>query len=230
LPVILCLSHLAQGEVVVDTRKKKSRSRNKKKGADYSIFCHDHIVSFEFILPLTNEGQLRSALDALFYKDSVMNRLESIAITDLEKYFGNYKDENRGIFFENICDWISHKFTGYSISHVSGRYRAEDLCLLKDAHHFITNGGNYLVDETTAVVKFIFPLGESHQLNDFSFESELEDSNINGSSDILKEYAKIRLLFFKLFVQNIIEVVSEEDEIWMMESGLRHRLYSWRVV
>lgn len=214
----------------MDSRHKRNKLQNRKEGADYSIFCHDHIVIFEFILPLTNEGQLRSALDALFYKDSVMKRLESIEIKDLEKYFNSSGQGDYDSLYETVCTWISEKFTGYSISHVSGRYRAEDLCLLQDAHRFIKEGGNYLVDETTAIVKFIFPLGESTQLNDFSFDSDLEETELSSSREILKEYAKIRFLFFKLFVQNIIEVVSEEDEIWMMESGLRHRLYSWRVV
>lgn len=214
----------------MDIMHKRNRSPKEKEGADYSIFCHDQIVIFEFILPLTNEGQLRSALDALFYKDSVMKRLESIDVKVLEKYFKSSGHGDYDSLFETICTWISEKFTGYSISHVSGRYRAHDLCLLQDAHRFIKEGGNYLVDETTAIVKFIFPLGESTQLNEFSFESDLDDFEPRSSREILKEYGKIRFLFFKLFVQNIIEVVSEEDEIWMMESGLKHRLYSWRVV
>jgi len=202
--------------------------RNKK--SDYSIFCHDHLVTFEFILPLTNESQLRNALDALFYKDSVMKRLKTINFKHLQKYFGRSEQNKQDKFFEDICEWISERFRGYSISHVRGRYRAEDLCLLQDAHHFISNGGTYLIDETTAIVKFIFPLGDSKPVNEFTFESDLEDSGMCSSQEILKEYGKIRFLFFKLFVQNIIEIVSEEDEIWMMESGLRHRLYSWRVI
>jgi hypothetical protein len=201
-----------------------------KEKSDYSIFRYDHVVTFEFILPLTNEGKLRNALDELFYKDSVLKRLKSITIQHLEKYFGMSDQDNKNVFFEDICAWISDRFRGYSLSHVRGRYRAEDLCLLADAHHFISKGGDYLIEETTAVVKFIFPLGESKPVNELSFESDFDDSSMSGSPEIQREYNKTRFLFFKLFVQNIIEIVNEEDEIWMMESGLRHRLYSWKVV
>jgi hypothetical protein len=207
----------------VDTGK-----RNKVR--DYSIFSYDNLIIFEFFMPLTNESFLRSSLDALFYKDSVMKRLKSIDIQVLEQYFDNDEKKSPEDYLESICAWVSMNFGGYSISHVSGRYRAKDLCTFHNAYRYIENGENYLVDETTAVAKFIFPCGESKIVNDSSFEQEPKMDNSADSPDIEREYNKTRYLFFKLFVQNIIEIVNEEDEIWMMESGMRNRLYSWRVV
>ncbi|MBI9106388.1 MAG: hypothetical protein JEZ04_06535 [Spirochaetales bacterium] len=200
---------------------------NKHVATDYSIFCHDNLIIFEFFMPLTNEAKLKNALDALFYKDSVMKRLKSIDVEILRQYFIKDESESLEAYLENICDWVSAKIGGYSISHVNGRYRAKDLCSLHDAYRYIENGENYLVDETTAVAKFIFPCGENRIVNNLSFDPEFADEI--KLEDIQKEYKKIRFLFFKLFVQNIILIVNEEDEIWMMESGMRNRLYSWRV-
>ncbi len=196
---------------------------------DYSIFSYDNLIIFEFFMPLTNEGYLRSSLDALFYKDSVMKRLRAIDKKNLEQYFDKNENESPETYLENICAWVSTNFGGYSISHVSGRYRAKALCSMQDAYRYIENGESYLVDETTAVAKFIFPCGENKKVSDLSFEPDSEELDEEDPADIKKEYNKIRFLFFKLFVQNIIQIVNEEDEIWMMESGMRHRLYSWRV-
>jgi len=179
-------------------------------------------------MPLTNENSLRNSLDALFYKDSVMKRLKSIDTRILEQYFA--RDESGSSdYLEGICDWVSTNFGGYSINHVSGRYRAKELSSLHEAYRYVENGESYLVDETTAVAKFIFPCGEEKIVNESSFEPESESFNETVSEEIKKEYDKIRFLFFKLFVQNIIQIVNEEDEIWMRESGMRNRLYYWRV-
>lgn len=207
----------------------ETSDKNKHIVTDYSIFCHDNLIIFEFFMPLTNEAKLKNALDALFYKDSVMKRLKSIDTKILHQYFQENNEETHAEYLENICDWVSAKIGGYSISHVGGRYRSKDLCTLHDAYRYIENGENYLVDETTAVAKFIFPCGESKIVNELSFDPEPEIQNENDLEELQKEYNKIRFLFFNLFVQNIIEIVNEEDEIWMRESGMRNRLYSWRV-
>lgn len=38
----------------------------------------------------------------------------------------------------------------------------------------------------------------------------------------------IRWFFRQLFVQSILEVVNAEDEIWLLETGMRDRLHIWR--
>jgi len=195
---------------------------------DYSIFCHDNLIIFEFFMPLTNEAKLRNSLDALFYKDSVMKGLKLIDMEILEKYFIRDQNDSLEIYLDNICDWVSGKFGGYSISHVRGRFRAKELCSLHDAYRYIEKGENYLVDETTAVAKFIFPCGKNKIVNEITFEPDSESADESEWTDMQMEYKKIRFLFFKLFVQSIIQIISEEDEIWMMESGMRKRLYTWR--
>lgn len=201
--------------------------KNNLTAPGYSVFCQDNIIIFEFFMPLTNESKLRNSLDALFYKDSVIKRLETIDTRILNQYFAKVESEDSAAYLEGICDWVSTNFGGYSISHVSGRYRAKPLSSLHDAYRFVESGENYLMDETTAVAKFIFPCGKNEIVDDLSLEHEPAISDEAGQDELQKEYNKIRFLFFKLFVQNIIQIVNEEDEIWMMESGMRNRLYSW---
>ncbi len=205
-------------------------TQNRHVATDYSIFGFDNVIIFEFFMPLTNEGYLRNALDALFYEDSVINRLKSIEKEELEKHFEKQNSETVQDYYERICKWISKIFGGYSISHVNGRFRAEDLCTRKEACNLIENDKDYLIDETTAIVKFIFPCGQNKIINDLSFEPILDPlKNIEINQEIIKEANTIRFLFFKLFVQSIVLVINGEDEIWMMESGMRNRLHIWKI-
>ena len=48
---------------------------------------------------------------------------------------------------------------------------------------YIKNGESYLVDETTAVAKFIFPCGEVRTVNDSSFEPEPETGDVIDSGE-----------------------------------------------
>ena len=113
---------------------KKYKTKTRHVATDYSIFSYDNLIIFEFFMPLKNEGSLRNSLDALFYKDSVMKRLKSIDVKILEQYFDRNINESIEIYFDKICDWVSTNFSGYSINHVSGRYRAKALCSLQDAY------------------------------------------------------------------------------------------------
>ena len=45
---------------------------------------------------------------------------------------------------------------------------------------------------------------------------------------MLIEANKIRFVFKHLFIRNILELINGEDEIWMLESGIRTRLYIWK--
>lgn len=157
---------------------------------------------YEFFMPLTNESYLREALDALFFRDTVETRVRSIGVLELARMFPRAESEPDDAYMDRICDWISARFVGYSIYHVNGRYRAQPLATRADA------GGapsRYLVDETTAVARFIFPCESSE-------EAEL-----------------VEFFFTNLFVRAIIEVVNGEDEIWMVESGMENRLHRWQV-
>lgn len=94
---------------------------------------------------------------------------------------------------------------GYSISHVGGRFRAGKIASLAGAAKVQLGGGRYLIDETTAIVRFIFPCKNR------------------------KEAETVEWFFRFLFVESILQVVNGEDEIWMVESGIWNRLHIWRV-
>lgn len=64
-------------------------------------------------------------------------------------------------------------------------------------------GRRYLVDETTAVTRFVFPCNQD-------------------------EGDKVRFLFKELFINPITEQVSGEDEIWVVESGTRNKVHVWK--
>ncbi|MBI1875617.1 MAG: hypothetical protein HYS05_17260 [Acidobacteria bacterium] len=89
---------------------------------------------------------------------------------------------------------------------MSGRFRAEkSLLTMQDATALQERAGRYLIDETTAVTRFIFPCKDK------------EDAE------------RVSWFFHRLFVESVIQVVAGEAEIWMIESGLETRLHIWRV-
>jgi len=159
-------------------------------------------LTFEFFMPLSNEAHLKTTLDSLFYKDTVLAKLKAQDETDLFKHYPKQTNENKDAYLERLCDWIAPRFIGYSVSHVNGRFRAEHL----RTHEEVANlRKRYLIDETTAVTRFIFPCQNPD------------------------EAVQIRWFFETLFVNSIIQVVNGEAEIWMIESGLESRVYIWRV-
>jgi hypothetical protein len=111
--------------------------------------------------------------------------------------------ESVDLYLERVAAWLSTKFVGYSISHVSGRFRAESLSTMHEAANLEAKGLRYLVDETTAVTRFIFPCDDDAE--------------------------QVAWFFKELFINAIIQLVNGEDEIWMVESGLRNCLHTWKV-
>lgn len=180
-------------------------TQTRKVITDYKPETIKHVMQFEFFMPLANEGYLRASLDALFYKETVLSRLRSVERSELEAFFQPEIGQSDAGYYDRICDWISSVFGGYSISHVSGRFKADDLKTREEA----SKSDRYLVDETTAVVRFIFPCNDRN--------IPLED-----------QVKRIRFFFELLFVQNIVEVINGEDEIWMIEGGVNSQLHIWR--
>lgn len=198
--------------------------------SDYTSLLYYQVIIYEFFMPLTNEGHLRTALDSLFYKDTILSRLRTLDQGRIQDHFPRKNGESEDDHFERLCNWIAGVFIGYSITHVSGRYRAEELSTIAVAAAFHEAGARYLVDETTAVVRFIFPCGDTRirkpPLSSRHFEDDDQPVLVaNEPSDA----RRIRWFFGTLFVQSIIQVVNGEDEIWMVESGMRNRLHIWRV-
>ena len=205
-------------------------TQNRRISVDYTILTYDNVILFDFFMPLTNEGYLRTSLDALFYKDSILGRLRILGKEKLRHHFEPKPEEKDKDYFEKICRWVSDKFGGYSISHVSGRFRDDELKTMLEAYKTIKEKGQYLVDETTAIVRFIFPCGDFQSNKFLSTKNYFEELALDKEDKKTREEASlIRWLFYELFVRSIVEVVDGEDEIWMLESGIRNKLHIWRV-
>lgn len=201
--------------------------------SDYTSLIYDNIIVFEFFMPLTNEEHLRTSLDALFYKDTVLRRLRSIDEEKLTVHFPRALDVTEDAHLDRVATWIGDHFGGYSISHVSGRFRAGDIVTRAAAAEIQQDGARYLIDETTAIVRFIFPCG-SPARREAPLSADAFAEAVLHAEGLLDTYAiaeatKIRWAFGVLFVQSIVQVVNGEAEIWMVESGMRNRLHIWRV-
>lgn len=163
------------------------------------------VMIYDFLMPLTNEAHLRTTLDALFYKDSLLARLKTIGTPELKKNF-SLSDEPDEDYLVSILAFIESHFVGYSISHVDGRFRSGKLRTQGEVANIQKKGERYLIDETTAVTRFIFPYENDKQLED------------------------IRYLFRILFVRSIIQLVNGEEQIWMIETGPRNRVHIWQAL
>ena len=207
----------------------KHISQSSHVSTDFKTFSYKNVIQFDFFLPLSNELYLRDSLDALFYKDSILRRLKTVAFEKLTAKFEKNNLENIDSYFNRICDWVSGKFGGYSISHVNGRFRADELMSLKDvSDKLVAKGYKYLIDETTAIVRFIIPCGNPTERLFLSSNDYYDDILFDDQGDEINEEAdRIRWFFYVLFVQSIIEIINGEDEIWMLESGYKSRLHIW---
>jgi len=114
---------------------------------------------------------------------------------------------------------------GYSIGHVHGRFRAGGLRTHVEAAKVVVERGRYLVDETTAVVRFILPLQGSRREHGGKFDVTKEMFAIDTS--YAEEIDVARRLFISFFVESVILDIYGEDEIWFLESGpTGDRLYA----
>ncbi len=209
--------------------KKNIASQVRRIYSDYTSLTYDNLIIYEFYMPLTNEGHLRTALDALFYKDTILGRLKTIGHETVLKHFPIQSEESESAYLNRVCEWISSQFGGYSISHVNGRFRANDLATMNDVAEIQKVGEKYLIDETTAVVRFIFPCGGAIRRKTPISGADFEDEEYRTYDSEPDDASIIRWFFRVLFVQSILQVVNGEDEIWMVESGMRTRLHIWRI-
>lgn len=184
------------------------------------------VIVYDFFMPLTNEGHLRRGLDALFYKDSVKGRLRPIGLGEVRKQVPGVAGEDDEAYLERVCQWVGEKFSGYSILHVSGRFKVPPLRSMEQALELEKAGERYLIDETTAVARFIFRCGAGSDAKNPTpaagpkpWEAEAPDATA------LNEAKQIRWFFWKLFVDSIVQSVDGQDEIWMVESGMQTRLH-----
>lgn len=184
---------------------------------------------YEFLLPLTREDQLRRALDDLFYTDTILRRLEEIGVDKIGQVIERTNNENDSGFLERVLQFIAGKIGGYSISHVSGRFRAGSVKTRKEAGDYLAGGEQYLIEETTALVRFILPCdyGVVKYERDFESIGKALDSTAEQNEELQHEVRQIRWHFYHLFVEAVARTVGEQ-EIWLLEeSPFGHRLYVW---
>ena len=179
-------------------------SQKRRLTYEYEHSEYQTVVIFEFFLPLTNETVLRNALDSLFYRDTIQKKLLAIGLLELKSQIVARSAESDKDYLDRIIAWIGSQFGGYSISHVAGRFSTEQMLTMQEAACLQERGGRYLIDETTAVTRFIFPCDDEPQAEQVSW------------------------FFHHLFVESVIQVAGEA-EIWMIESGIGNpRLHKWR--
>jgi hypothetical protein len=108
-------------------------------------------------MPLTHENDLRITLDALFYKDTILAKLKGIQAIEIETHFPRSVGLSDDQYLAGILTFIRDNFLGYSIYHVDGRFRSQDILGFDQLAELYKGGRRYLIDETTAVTRFIFP-------------------------------------------------------------------------
>lgn len=190
--------------------------------ANYERSLCSDVSVFEFFLPLTHERKLRSNLDALFYEDDLRSRLEEMGADELHRILGTTVDRFEGDVVSVALNKVAQNFQGYSISHVDGRFRQLAIKSRVDAAELLQSGRSYIIDETTAIVRFIFLVGESVPLESGSLIAGNSHSLL--SEEVSANAEIIRNLLINIFVRSLVRTVQYEDEIWLLETGINTRL------
>mgnify|MGYP000968376803 CR=1 FL=1 len=190
---------------------------------DYVMETPQKVLVYEFFMPLSREDRLREALDNLFYKDTIRQRIKELGLSKIRNALNlstSMTDEEVNQF---IIEFMNNTIGGYSLQLVNGRFRAKSLATRAEAATSPFSQGPYLVDETTAVVRFILPVrSEEDQILQMNlFEPAKETSSSN------EKVEQMRWLFLNFFAEAVTRVVKKEDEIWLLESGMRSALYRW---
>ena len=196
---------------------------------EYRRRSYDAVVQYEFLLPLTREDQLRESLDSLFFVDAIRQRLDEIDIDELRSWVGQEPGESVRDYLQRLTDVVGKTFGGYSVSHVDGRFRDGDLLTREDAARLVAARDAYIVDETTASVRFIVPIASTEQQHEgTSAGSGVDVPHTEVVGGAAAEVRLIRQLFFGLFVEAIVSSIQGEAEIWLIERGPHgERLFVW---
>lgn len=197
----------------------------------YIRSVYDDVVQYEFLLPLTKEDKLRDALDDLFYSDTLerlVREMEDQLEEILPRDIANGETEPEHV--ARAARLTSGLFGGYSISHVRGRFRAsvDGVKTRREAGDLLEKNQRYLIDETTAVVRFIIPFESSKKEHGegFDIDTDRVPRDEAVSSKVAKELRLIRGLFFEIFVEAVVKTIKGEDLIWLLEDSPHgRRLY-----
>lgn len=181
------------------------------------------VLMYEFFMPLSQEYRLREALDNLFYKDTVEQRIKEIGVPIVRSALNlkNIKTDEDVIQF--VVQFIDDTIGGYSLSLVNGRFRAKPLATRSDVAMTPYSEGHYIVDEITATVRFILPVivDEESLVQIGLFEPAENIVNTDERAE------QMRWLFLNFFAEAVTRLAGKEDEIWLLESGMRSALYRW---
>jgi hypothetical protein len=192
---------------------------------DYVESRYAALSVFEFLLPMSRETQLRSTLDGLFYADALSQRFEELGSKRLESLLPREVDETNDAYRNRWIEQTSEWFGGYSISLVNGRFRAASLrTRLEAVAHQAETSRPYLIDETTASVRFIVPIPASKVVAGVAGNLTFSQS----AAAVTADAKRIRDFFFAVFVEAVIRIVNGEDVIWLLEdSPLGKVLHTW---
>ena len=197
--------------------------QKKRLFTDYTLEVSPSILMYEFFMPLAREDRLREALDNLFYRDAIEQRILEIGIPKIREGLKLSADYSEKEIHQYVFDFIENTIGGYSIYLVNGRYRADTLDSRGEVVTRPFAYGPYIVEETTAIVRFILPV--ETDAGKFEFGKILEPAS--DSIDPKERADIVSWLFLNFFAEAIIRVVKKEDEIWLLESGMRSAFYRW---
>ena len=175
---------------------------------------------FDLMVPVRREAELRAALDELFFEDTVVQRLDELGAQRLGKLVPRTAGEAEDAHRQRCLSLIADYFTGYTLTLATGRTRAAPLLTRANAIELHRSGLPYLVDETTAIVRFLVPLTTS-----LDRHPQLTLPTGKTAKD---EARLIRRLFFELFVEAVLRTVAGNEPIRLLEdSPLGRQLHTW---
>ncbi len=152
-----------------------------------------------------------------YLQDQLEQRAREIGLDTLRTILTAEPAEKDDAYIERVVTKVGSLLGGYSIGHVHGRFRAGGLRTHVEAAKVVADRGRYLVDETTAVVRFILPLQGSKKEHGGRFDVTKEMTVLDTS--YATEVDVARRLFIAFFVESVILDIYGEDEIWFLESG-----------
>jgi hypothetical protein len=197
--------------------------------AIYGRATYQAVVIYDFLMLLTREDKLRRALDELFYRDTLTQRIREAGLAAMAKTIPRQLGDSDDEYMNRIIAFIDERIGGFSISHVSGRFRTGAILSRPDAAGQLARDEPYLIDETTAVVRFIIPRISSKATHGGDFD--LDEPAQGATEEVANEVRKIRTIFFELFVEALVPTIRGEQLIWMLETTPRgQRLYELNLI
>jgi len=162
-------------------------------------------------------------LDRVSWSFWIKQRIKEIGVSTIKTALKLPETSSEKDVIDFVINLMGNTIGGYSLHLVSGRFRAGSLSTKSEIASRPFSKGPYLVDETTAVVRFILPVTTSEEPP--SQMSLFEPAKEVASAEELVE--QMRWLFLNFSAEAVTRVVKKEDEIWLLESGMRSALYRW---